>query len=242
MRPNPIAVLAVEEVDESFHARFSATGRAYRYLIQTRRAHLTFDRGLVWRTPFDLDVHAMQEAAQYLLGEHDFTTFRDAACQAKSPVKTLDTLFMSKKKGKATVSVTLGGEALTTSANTVEFKAGSIDPTTSKVVCQSNEEGPIVAGSILTCSVVANDDQGNPTGDPYESTSVDVALSGSKELDMDASFGSKGAFPTSVMVTAGAFAVEGDIEGAEDSSSSRRTSPLMQRHPTATVLQCLGTI
>ncbi|WP_084418142.1 tRNA pseudouridine(38-40) synthase TruA [Henriciella litoralis] len=92
LRPDPVCVLEAEEVDEDFHARFSATGRAYRYIIMSRRAHLTFERGLLWRVPVPLDVHAMQAAADHLIGEHDFSTFRDAACQAKSPVKTLDTL------------------------------------------------------------------------------------------------------------------------------------------------------
>jgi tRNA pseudouridine38-40 synthase len=106
LRPDPVAVLKVEEVDADFHARFSAIGRAYRYIIQTRRAHLTFDRGLVWRTPFQLDVAAMQDAAQCLLGEHDFTTFRDAACQAKSPVKTLDTLEVFRLADRVEITTT----------------------------------------------------------------------------------------------------------------------------------------
>lgn len=106
LRPDPVAVLKVEEVDESFHARFSATGRAYRYIIQTRRAHLTFDRGLIWRTPFKLDVAAMQEAANHLLGQHDFTTFRDTACQAKSPVKTLDTLEVFRLADRIEITTT----------------------------------------------------------------------------------------------------------------------------------------
>lgn len=96
LRPHPIAVLKAEKVDEIFHARFSATGRHYRYIILNRRAHLTFDEGLVWRVPSRLDVEKMQAAARALIGTHDFTTFRDADCQAASPVKTLEQLDVAR--------------------------------------------------------------------------------------------------------------------------------------------------
>lgn len=89
LRPHPIAVLKAEKVGEDFHARFSATARHYRYIVINRRAHLTHDLGLAWRVPSKLDADKMHEAAQLLLGTHDFTTFRDTECQALSPVKTL---------------------------------------------------------------------------------------------------------------------------------------------------------
>lgn len=92
LRPNPVAILDCTEVSPGFHARFDCIGRAYRYRIVTRRAPLTFDRGLAWRVPQRLDAAAMHEAAQLLVGRHDFTTFRAVYCQAKSPVKTLDRL------------------------------------------------------------------------------------------------------------------------------------------------------
>ncbi|MEM5518535.1 tRNA pseudouridine(38-40) synthase TruA [Henriciella sp. AS95] len=106
LRPDAVSVLKAEEVDEDFHARFSAKGRAYRYLILVRRAHLTFDRGLIWRVPVKLDVRKMQEAADHLIGEHDFSTFRDAGCQAKSPIKTLDTLNVSAYDNRIEVTTT----------------------------------------------------------------------------------------------------------------------------------------
>ncbi|VAV90831.1 tRNA pseudouridine(38-40) synthase [hydrothermal vent metagenome] len=90
LRPDRIAVLAASEVDDEFHARFSARARHYLYRISARRAPLTLDAGQVWRVPRALDADRMQEAAQILLGQHDFSTFRDSYCQAKSPVKTLD--------------------------------------------------------------------------------------------------------------------------------------------------------
>ena len=87
---NPISILAAEAVDEEFHARFDAVERRYLYRLVDRRPRLALDRGRVWRIPVKLDADAMHEAAQVLIGKHDFTTFRDGQCQAKSPVKTLD--------------------------------------------------------------------------------------------------------------------------------------------------------
>jgi tRNA U38,U39,U40 pseudouridine synthase TruA len=79
-------------VDADFHARFSATARHYLYRIVCRRAPLVLERGHAWHLSRDLDAEAMHLAAQSLIGSHDFTTFRAAECQAKSPVKTLDVL------------------------------------------------------------------------------------------------------------------------------------------------------
>ena len=86
----------------TFEARFSAKKRHYRYRISNRRANLALDIGRVWRVPRPLDADAMHEAAQRLVGKHDFTTFRDTECQAKSPVRTLDQLDVS---GTATRSI-----------------------------------------------------------------------------------------------------------------------------------------
>jgi tRNA pseudouridine38-40 synthase len=92
IRPNPIAVLGCEIVPDDWHARFSCVGREYLYRISNRRAPLTLDMGRAWRIARDLDADAMHDAAQVLVGHHDFTTFRSAHCQAESPVKTLDRL------------------------------------------------------------------------------------------------------------------------------------------------------
>ena len=88
--PRPIAVHQASQVGPEFHARFDAIRRVYRYRILNRRTPLTFQRGHLWRVSRALDAEKMQDAARHLLGHHDFTTFRDANCQAKSPVKTLD--------------------------------------------------------------------------------------------------------------------------------------------------------
>jgi tRNA pseudouridine38-40 synthase len=92
LRPQPIAVLAAEQVPETFDARFSAVKRHYLYRIVNRRADLALDRQRAWRLPRLLDADAMAAAARELVGRHDFTTFRHVDCQAKSPVKTLDAL------------------------------------------------------------------------------------------------------------------------------------------------------
>ncbi len=92
LRPHHIAVIECAVVAADFDARFSATGREYLYRILARRAPPALDRRRVWWLPIDLDAAAMHEAAQALVGHHDFTTFRAAACQSASPVKTLERL------------------------------------------------------------------------------------------------------------------------------------------------------
>src|SRR6266851_5052734 len=97
LRPRPIAVIAAERAASDFHARFSATARHYRYRIVNRRADLALEREHAWRIAKPLDAEAMHTAAQALVGHHDFTTFRSAECQAKSPEKTLDRLTVARE-------------------------------------------------------------------------------------------------------------------------------------------------
>ena len=97
LRPHPVAVLSAEIVQENFDARFSAIRRHYLYRIVNRRADLALDRNRAWRIARPLDAAAMHQAAQRLVGRHDFTTFRAADCQAKSPVKTLDRLDVERQ-------------------------------------------------------------------------------------------------------------------------------------------------
>ena len=97
LRPAPVAILAAAAVANDWHARFSCTGRAYLYRIVNRRAPLTLDAGRAWRIAPPLDAEAMHEAAQALVGRHDFTTFRSVHCQAESPVKTLDRLVVRRE-------------------------------------------------------------------------------------------------------------------------------------------------
>jgi tRNA pseudouridine38-40 synthase len=96
LRPAPIVVLEAAAAAPDFHARFSARARHYRYLIVNRAAPLALERGHAWFVPGRLDAEIMHEAASRLLGQHDFSSFRSALCQAKSPVKTLDSICVSR--------------------------------------------------------------------------------------------------------------------------------------------------
>jgi len=96
LRPDPIAVIACEVAPDDWHARFSCIGRSYLYRIANRRAPLTLERGRAWQVAQPLDAEAMHRAAQALVGNHDFTTFRSVQCQSASPVKTLDLLTVER--------------------------------------------------------------------------------------------------------------------------------------------------
>jgi len=96
VRPRPISVIGVAEVADDWHARFSCVERRYLYRILNRRAPPALDAGKVWHIAVPLDVEAMGEGAAHLVGRHDFTTFRSAQCQSDSPVKTLDSLEVTK--------------------------------------------------------------------------------------------------------------------------------------------------
>jgi tRNA pseudouridine38-40 synthase len=97
LRPWPVAILAAETVSPDFNARFSAVKRHYLYRIFNRRPDLALERGRAWRWARPLDAAAMHEAAQRLVGRHDFTTFRSTECQAKSAEKTLDQLDVTRE-------------------------------------------------------------------------------------------------------------------------------------------------
>jgi tRNA pseudouridine38-40 synthase len=92
MKPHPVVVVRTAPAPDDWNARFSATRRSYRYRILNRRARPALLAGRVWHVAGDLDTAAMQTAAQCLLGRHDFSSFRAAACQARSPLRTLDRL------------------------------------------------------------------------------------------------------------------------------------------------------
>ena len=105
LRPAPVAITACEAVADDWHARFSCLGRAYTYRIVNRRAPLTLERGLAWQVTQPLDAEAMHAAAQRLVGQHDFPTFRSAHCQSASPVKTLDSIAVTRAGDRLTVEV-----------------------------------------------------------------------------------------------------------------------------------------
>jgi tRNA pseudouridine38-40 synthase len=98
LRPEPVAVVRAEPVADDWHARFSCVGRRYLYRIANRRAPLTLDANRAWRIGPALDLAAMREGASYLVGRHDFTTFRSVHCQSDSPVKTLGALTVEREE------------------------------------------------------------------------------------------------------------------------------------------------
>jgi tRNA pseudouridine38-40 synthase len=122
LRPQPVAVLAAEPVSDAFHARFSAVGRRYRYRIVNRKPPLTLDAGRAWWVPVPLDEARMAAAARILVGHHDFTSFRSAACQAASPVKTLDRLDV--RRAEAVIEVV--AEARSFLHNQVRILVGTL--------------------------------------------------------------------------------------------------------------------
>lgn len=96
LKPLPVAIVDAAEVKGDWHARFSAMERRYLFRLVSRRAPLTLEAGQVWQVKHDLELAPMQEAARHLIGLHDFTTFRSTMCQAASPVKTLDSLDITR--------------------------------------------------------------------------------------------------------------------------------------------------
>ena len=87
-----IAILSCQKATPDFHARFSSIGRSYKYKIINRRPRLALDKFRAWHVPLPLDIKLMQEAATYLIGEHDFTSFRHSDCHALTPIKKIDKL------------------------------------------------------------------------------------------------------------------------------------------------------
>lgn len=105
LRPAPVVVLNADRAVDDFHARFDAVKRHYLYRILNRRSPPALDNGRVWHVPGPLDADAMHAAAQALVGRHDFTTFRAAQCQAKSPVKTLDAIAVRREADEIVIIV-----------------------------------------------------------------------------------------------------------------------------------------
>jgi tRNA pseudouridine38-40 synthase len=98
MADDPVTILKAEMVPDEWHARFDATEREYLYRVIDRRMKLSLDKGRLWRIPVKLNVELMHKAAQHLVGQHDFTTFRDTQCQAKSPTKTIDRITVAREE------------------------------------------------------------------------------------------------------------------------------------------------
>ena len=98
LNEKPVSVLSCEQVSDEFHARFSCKKRHYKYIVVNRSAPVVLRKNRVWCVPQKLNLDIMKDAAQKLIGKHDFTSFRAAQCQAKSPVKTLDSCVITQNK------------------------------------------------------------------------------------------------------------------------------------------------
>lgn len=151
LRPNPVSVLACEEVAEDFDARFSATQRKYLYVILNRRAPPAISRDRVWHMARPLNAEAMHDAAQILTGLHDFTTFRSTECQAKSPVRTLDTLTVCRVGERIEIRAC----ALSFLHNQIRSIAGSLEHVGSGKWLKADLRAALEARDRKSCGVVA---------------------------------------------------------------------------------------
>lgn len=97
LRPQPIAIVRAEKVHDDFHARFNAKNKLYQYRVISRKSQPVMDINTAWHCHYELDMDAMKRAASDLVGHHDFTSFRDSNCQAKSPVRTLERIHITKR-------------------------------------------------------------------------------------------------------------------------------------------------
>jgi tRNA pseudouridine38-40 synthase len=105
LRPQPVAILACSKVPDTWHARFSCLHRKYVYRVINRRSPLALEKGRAWQVKLPLDDVAMHDAAQLLVGTHDFTTFRSAHCQSKSPVKSIDRIAVLRSGAELAIHV-----------------------------------------------------------------------------------------------------------------------------------------
>src|ERR1044072_3272187 len=154
LRPHPIAVLSAEKMPDGFDARFSARKRPYLYRIPNRRPDLALDRARAWRVPRRLNVDAMHTAAQRLTGKHDFPTFRSTECQAKSPVKTLDTLDVTRDGDEVHIRTT----ARSFLHNQVRSMVGSLALVGDGKWSADDLAGALVARDRAACGPVAPPD------------------------------------------------------------------------------------
>lgn len=127
LKPLPVAIVACTEVAADWHARFSALKRHYFFRLLCRRAPATHQKGLVWQISHDLELEPMRKAAGYLLGTHDFTTFRSSICQAKSPVKTLDALDIKLVRGYGSLEFQFSLRARSFLHNQVRSFVGTLE-------------------------------------------------------------------------------------------------------------------
>ncbi|MCE7886418.1 MAG: tRNA pseudouridine(38-40) synthase TruA [Alphaproteobacteria bacterium PRO2] len=167
LKPQPIGIIKAEIVPDDFHARFNAKNKLYQYRILNRSAFPTFEQGLVWHFKRPLDVGAMKEAAKHLIGHHDFTTFRDSECQAKSPERTLDRLEIAGKDYDES-----GGREILIEAEARSFLHHMMRNITGTLVLVG--EGKWKPGDVKTALEARDRTKGGPTAPPDGLTLVRV--------------------------------------------------------------------
>ena len=155
LKPAPVAIVGCAAVTEDFHARFSATARHYVFRLMARRAPLTFGAGQFWRVNHPLDCAAMQDAADLLLGQHDFTTFRSTMCQAQSPVKTLDRLDISEIKHPTGVEYQFDVRARSFLHNQVRSFVGTLERVGSGAWVPADVKAALEAKDRAACGPVS---------------------------------------------------------------------------------------
>ncbi|MBV0911644.1 tRNA pseudouridine(38-40) synthase TruA [Anianabacter salinae] len=156
LKPAPVAVVGAARVADDWHARFSATERRYVFRIVARRAPLVLEAGRVWQVKTQLDAASMQAGADHLLGKHDFTTFRAALCQARSPVKTLDELRVEEvQRGDGGQEIRLHVRARSFLHNQVRSFAGTLERVGSGAWSPQDVKSALEARDRARCGPVA---------------------------------------------------------------------------------------
>lgn len=169
LKPAPVAILAAARVPDDWHARFSALERRYTYRLIARRAPLTHDAALAWQVKHPLDAAAMQDAARHLIGRHDFTTFRAALCQAKSPVKTLDEARVTSQPCPGGTEYRIQFRARSFLHNQVRSIVGSLERVGSGAWSADDLRAALAARDRAACGPVAPPDGLTLTGVSYAS-------------------------------------------------------------------------
>jgi len=172
LKPQPIVVISAELAPDGFHARFSATWRRYRYRILNRRTPAALERGHVWHVPVPLDTGAMQAAASVLLGKHDFNSFRSVSCQAKSSIKTLEELAVTRDGEEIRIEV--GARSFL--HNQVRILAGTL---------QMVGRGQWSKGDVEEALAARDRTRAGPTAPPHGLCLIEVRYDGSAGAEAD---------------------------------------------------------
>ena len=155
LKPKLIAIVGVAKVDSNFHSRFSAIKRYYLFKILNRPAPLTLEKDRFWHVGRPLDIKRMEHAASYLIGNHDFTTFRSSLCQAKSPIKSIEKIKISKTISAKGTTIEVRLEARSFLHNQVRSIVGTLEKVGSKVWAPERVESALASKNRSQCGPVA---------------------------------------------------------------------------------------